>query len=128
MAWWSGVLVAWWHVLPKVDEDGMREVNFELNGQKRAIYVRDTQVLRGGLEGIVWMVLVLLVVGLMLVAWGMAALVVDPLCDHPGHLQAVSSTTRRLKATDGLDSHVHSSLLSLLLLAPTSPPPRWAPP
>ena len=46
----------------QVDEDGMREVNFELNGQKRAIMVKDNN--------------------------------------------ATSTHTKRLKALDGVDSHV----------------------
>lgn len=61
----------------EVDEDGMREVNFELNGQKRAIYVRDTQ--------------------------------------------AVSSTTRRLKATDGLDSHVGAPMKADVVVVKVEP-------
>jgi len=55
----------------------MREVNFELNGQKRAIYVRDTQ--------------------------------------------AVSSTTRRLKAQDGLDSHVGAPMKADVVVVKVEP-------
>ena len=69
----------------QVDEDGMREVNFELNGQKRAIMVKVRSA----------------------IGW----IVCNPRCQDNN---ATSTHTKRLKALDGVDSHVsrpHPSIL-----------------
>jgi len=64
-------------LIPKVDEDGMREVNFELNGQKRAIMVKDNN--------------------------------------------AASTQTKRLKALDGVDSHVGAPMKADVVVVKVEP-------